>query len=260
MVDAVAEHSGHAVERLDPQRGSMLAAVWLRQPDGPERAHVGRPRTCAGPGVVAGSCWGSSTPRGTRSIGSGSRAPSEHTSYRRWSALHDRAAELDTRDYWVAQLDGADPGARTRRVRPQTTGSATSSSRCRSRDTRCDRRVCSVGPSRLRTYCRRRSADDRSVAGAPGTGSPPPLLALETHGRADGIMGDTDTSDTVGLLTAIYPLRIDVARRDRRDAGLWHRLRAAALCAPRHCAALAGLCRTTGVAELPRQGARRHRR
>jgi mycobactin peptide synthetase MbtF len=45
-----------------------------------------------------------------------------------------------------------------------------------------------------------------------GQDTPPPLLALETHGRADGVVDDDDgaidTSDTVGLLTAIYPLRI----------------------------------------------------
>jgi mycobactin peptide synthetase MbtF len=39
-----------------------------------------------------------------------------------------------------------------------------------------------------------------------------PLLALETHGRADDVVDsaidDVDTSDTVGLLTAIYPLRV----------------------------------------------------
>ena len=42
-----------------------------------------------------------------------------------------------------------------------------------------------------------------------GQDTPAPLLALETHGRADvDIDANTDTSDTVGLLSAIYPLRI----------------------------------------------------
>jgi mycobactin peptide synthetase MbtF len=36
-----------------------------------------------------------------------------------------------------------------------------------------------------------------------------PLLAIETHGRADTVTADADTSDTVGLLSAVYPLRID---------------------------------------------------
>jgi mycobactin peptide synthetase MbtF len=39
-----------------------------------------------------------------------------------------------------------------------------------------------------------------------GQETPSPLLALETHGRAD--LRDTDTGDTVGLLSAIYPLRL----------------------------------------------------
>jgi mycobactin peptide synthetase MbtF len=43
-----------------------------------------------------------------------------------------------------------------------------------------------------------------------GQPTPPPLLALETHGRADALFGDAaDTSETVGLLSAIYPLRVD---------------------------------------------------
>jgi mycobactin peptide synthetase MbtF len=42
-----------------------------------------------------------------------------------------------------------------------------------------------------------------------GQDTPAPLLALETHGRADIDIDETaDTSDTVGLLSAIYPLRI----------------------------------------------------
>ena len=48
-----------------------------------------------------------------------------------------------------------------------------------------------------------------------GQPTPPPLLALETHGRADTLFDDTagggiiDTTETVGLLSAIYPLRVD---------------------------------------------------
>ncbi len=38
-----------------------------------------------------------------------------------------------------------------------------------------------------------------------------PLLAIETHGRADTVTADADTSDTVGLLSAVYPLRVQSA-------------------------------------------------
>jgi mycobactin peptide synthetase MbtF len=47
---------------------------------------------------------------------------------------------------------------------------------------------------------------------ARGQPTPAPLLALETHGRADTLVQSTstvDTSDTVGLLSSIYPLRVD---------------------------------------------------
>ncbi len=44
-----------------------------------------------------------------------------------------------------------------------------------------------------------------------GQARPAPLLALETHGRADTVTADADTSDTVGLLSAIYPLRVPSA-------------------------------------------------
>ena len=61
---------------------------------------------------------------------------------------------------------------------------------------------------------------------ARGQSIPPPLLALETHGRADALVDaqsdgtrgrPVDTSDTVGLLSAIFPLRID--RRTRQRVG-----------------------------------------
>jgi mycobactin peptide synthetase MbtF len=50
-----------------------------------------------------------------------------------------------------------------------------------------------------------------------GQPRPSPLLALETHGRADIVTADADTSDTVGLLSAIYPLRVPSAHA--RDIG-----------------------------------------
>jgi mycobactin peptide synthetase MbtF len=43
-----------------------------------------------------------------------------------------------------------------------------------------------------------------------GQSAPPPLLALETHGRADALFNHgEDTTEAVGLLSAIYPLRVD---------------------------------------------------
>jgi mycobactin peptide synthetase MbtF len=57
---------------------------------------------------------------------------------------------------------------------------------------------------------------------ARGQHTPPPLLALETHGRADSLVDgpgvhNIDTSDTVGLLSSIYPVRVDSV--DPRQVG-----------------------------------------
>jgi mycobactin peptide synthetase MbtF len=60
-------------------------------------------------------------------------------------------------------------------------------------------RLLAVAVARMITAWRRRH----------GRPTPAPLLAIETHGRAEAAFGDrADTSDTVGLFSAIYPLRI----------------------------------------------------
>jgi mycobactin peptide synthetase MbtF len=137
----------------------------------------------------------------------------EHTSYRQWSRLlAERARTLDTEDFWAAELRGADPTLGARRVRPETDrvgDLAISISACGPELTA---RLLAMGQpmgellataaARTVTAWRRRRGQE----------TPPPLLALETHGRADFDVEDidatADTSDTVGLLSAIYPLRI----------------------------------------------------
>ena len=210
MVEAVAEHAGRAVELLDPQRGSMLSAVWLREPDGPGVLTLVAHVLAVDPAswrIILGeldAAW--------HTIKSG-RDPvpaSEHTSYRRWSQLlTERAAELDTCDFWAAQLEGADPVLGRRRINPETdrigdvvvTMSLTDpdvSARVLSGDEPAQNILVAAAARTIDRWREHRGQDQT-----------PPLLALETHGRADAVLGDTDTSDTVGLLTAIYPLRID---------------------------------------------------
>ena len=210
MVDAVAEHSAHAVERLDPQRGSMLSAVWLREPAGPGVLMLVAHVLALDPAswrIVLGELDAS-----WHTIKSG-RDPlpaTEHTSYRRWSRLlAERAAELDTCDYWAAQLEGADPVLGTRRIQPKTDRIGDVVVTMSLTDAEVSARVLGgaqpaqniLAAAAARTIDRWREHR--------GQDQVPPLLALETHGRADGIISDTDTSDTVGLLTAIYPLRMD---------------------------------------------------
>jgi mycobactin peptide synthetase MbtF len=135
----------------------------------------------------------------------------EHTSFRRWvRALTERAESLDSEPYWVAQLGGDDPELGQRRLRPQTDRAGGLLVQTVMLDVNTTARLLQSGlpvfeiliaaASRMVTRWRQ----DR------GQPAPAPLLALETHGRADALFdGVIDTTETVGLLSAIYPLRVD---------------------------------------------------
>ena len=209
LTDVVAEQARKSVERLDPQQGSMLSAVWLRKADAPGvlvlTAHV-LALDPASWRIVLGEL-----DVGWHTIKSG-RDPVpalEHTSYRRWSrVLTERAAGLDTCDFWAEQLHGDDPILGARRVQSQTdrigdvvvTMSLTDAEVTKRllNATEPTQNLLAVAAARTVARWRRHRGQDPA----------PPLLALETHGRADGFVDEADTSDTVGLLTAIYPLRI----------------------------------------------------
>ena len=209
VTDAVAHHGRTCVERLDPHKGSMIAAVWLRQSDGPDllvlTAHV-LALDPASWRVVLGEL-----DAGWHAIVSG-RDPSpaaEHTTYRRWSRLlRERAAELDTGDFWAAQLDGDDPALGARRVRPRLdrAGDLVVTMSVADADVTARLLTAAEPTSHLLAAAAARTVTRWRLHR--GQDPRPPLLALETHGRADGFVDDADTSDTVGLLTAIYPLRV----------------------------------------------------
>jgi mycobactin peptide synthetase MbtF len=209
LFNEVAKQALDALESLDPQTGRVLSAVWLREPDGPGvlvmTAHVLAMDPASWRIVL------SELDAGLHALAAG-RKPTparEHTSYRQWSRLlAERAASLDTEDFWAAELRGADPplGARRLRQTDRVGDLAISISTCEADLTA---RLLSMAhpisellvtaAARTVTAWRRRRAQD----------TPAPLLALETHGRADVDIDETaDTSDTVGLLSAIYPLRI----------------------------------------------------
>ncbi|ORW97377.1 non-ribosomal peptide synthetase [Mycobacterium sp. IEC1808] len=204
----VAKHVLEAVESLDPLAGRLLSAVWLRRADEPGllvlTAHV-LAMDPASWRIVLGEL-----DAGLHALAAG-RTPvpvREHTTYRQWSRLlAERAKMLTTQAFWAAELRGADPALGARRLRTQTDRAgdlAVSVSACGPELTR--RLLAAAQPmgellitaaARTVTAWRRRRGQD----------TPAPLLALETHGRTElGI--DTDTGDTVGLLSAIYPLRI----------------------------------------------------
>jgi mycobactin peptide synthetase MbtF len=218
LPDAVAEQARLSVDRIDPQQGSMLDAVWLHHPDAPGGVLILTGHVLAlDPAswrIMVGeleTAW--------HALASG-RKPTpvrEHTSLRRWSRmLTERALKLDTVDFWHRQFDGADPDIGSRRVDPDTDRMRDISVEMAFADPELTARlltgpvpvteVLAAATARAITAWRRRR----------GQPTPAPLLALETYGRADTVvsagLGEdahrVDTGDTAGLLSMIYPLRV----------------------------------------------------
>jgi mycobactin peptide synthetase MbtF len=211
---AVTAHAKQALERLDPERGALLAALWLR-PSGGEGVLVLTAHVLAMDPASWRVVLGELDAALHALAGGQSPAPvREHTSYRRWAqALTQRAEALDSEPFWLSQLDGDDPNLGARRVQADRDRARDLLVRAAVSDTDITRRLLDSGlpmfdllvAAAARTVTRWRKSR--------GQPTPPPLLALETHGRADAVVDRTaddtvDTTDTVGLLSAIYPLRV----------------------------------------------------
>ncbi|MBE1549019.1 mycobactin peptide synthetase MbtF [Mycobacterium sp. OAS707] len=217
LTETVAEVARQSVDRLDPENGVLLDAVWLREAGVLVlTAHV-LAMDPASWRIVLGeldAAW--------RALAAGRRfAPvQEHTRHRRWSKLlTERAAQLDTCDFWVAQLEGEDPDLGARRVQPTTDRVGDAAVTMCATDPDVTARL--LGAKRPITQLLAAAAAQMVSNWRRHRGQQPgiPLLAIETHGRADAITDDADTSDTVGLLSAVYPLRIDTPEAITKIAG-----------------------------------------
>jgi mycobactin peptide synthetase MbtF len=135
----------------------------------------------------------------------------EHTSYRRWAqVMSDRAEALDSEPYWVAQLVGDDPDLGRRRLRPDTDRAGGLLVTTAMLDTDTTARLIRLGLPVFEVLIAAASRMITRWRQSRGQPTPPPLLALETHGRADALFdGSVDTTETVGLLSGIYPVRVD---------------------------------------------------
>ncbi|MBI2695647.1 non-ribosomal peptide synthetase [Mycobacterium nebraskense] len=219
----VAEHVARAVDRLDPERGALLAAVWLRPPAGQSvlllAAHV-LAMDPASWRVVLGELG-----TALRALATGhSPAPiREYTSYRRWAgALVERAHRLDTVHFWAAVSDGDDPDLGARRLDPGRDRARDLDVRMIATDADTTRRLLDSGLPLPNLLIAATAATVTRWRRSRNQATPPPLLALETHGRADGLVDapgahTIDTGDTVGLLSSIYPIRVKSA--DPRAVG-----------------------------------------
>ena len=209
--DAVTERATAAIDRLDPERGYLAEAVWLHRPGEAGVLLLVVHVLAMDPAswrIVLGELTANWSTPGTEWIGG------ERVSYRRWAhAITDRVAGLDTVEFWARQLDGEDPPLGARRIRPQVDrfGDLAITLTVTEADvTGALLRAPTPIQDLLAVACARLIARWRDQRGHRGA---VPLVALETHGR-------TDADDTVGLLSAIYPLRIQPGEPVPAIAGL----------------------------------------
>lgn len=223
LAAAVPAHVAEAVDRLDPERGTLLSAVWLRPPAGESVLLLSAHVVALDPAswrVILGELGAALTASAT---GHSPAPVREHTSYRRWAdALTARAHRLDTVQFWASQLDGDDPDLGARRLDPSRDRARDLIVRNAATDADLTRRLLESGlplPTLLVAATAATVTRWREIR---GQATPSPLLALETHGRADGLVDGPgahtiDTGDTVGLLSSIYPVRLDST--DPREVG-----------------------------------------
>ncbi|WP_029109645.1 non-ribosomal peptide synthetase [Mycobacterium sp. URHD0025] len=210
---AVAEHADFSVQRMDPQSGSMLDAVWLHHPltEGGLlilTAHV-LALDPASWRILVGeleNAWHA------LSAGRDPLPVREHTSLRQWSRLlTERAAQLDTCGFWEQQFEGDDPDIGARRIDPGTDRMADVTIVMAFAEPELTAQLLTgaVPVTEVLAAATARALTDWRRHRRQAT--PTPLLALETHGRSDAVLSDhdeVDTGDTAGLLSMIFPLRL----------------------------------------------------
>src|SRR5208283_911963 len=133
-----------------------------------------------------------------------------------------RAHQLETVQFWASQLDGDDPNLGARRVDPGRDRARDLIVRTVATDADTTRRLLDSDLPLPNLLVAATAATVTRWRQARSQLTPSPLLALETHGRAVSLVygpgaHTIDTSDTVGLLSSIYPVRVDSA--DPRQVG-----------------------------------------
>lgn len=212
---AITTAARDAFDALNPSSGAMMRATWLTDSEAGDALlltvhHLAM--DVVSWHIVLGylaDVW--------QAVESGGvpKAPMEFTSYRRWSQLmQQRASGEDVsrqRDYWAAQVSGADPELGSRHADPardswgtlQTTAVPTPvdiTARLLASLTKPEGVYGFLLAALAVTVASWRT--QRGQDAAAGT-----LVSLEGHGRADEEL-DTDTSGTVGWFTTVYPVRV----------------------------------------------------
>lgn len=217
LASAVADTARAAMDGIDPRTGALVRAVWFAGTKDRQTLLLTIHHLVVD--VVSWHILVSDIKEAWRSLQAGTtpKALPEFTSYRRWCELMwDRAGQpqvLAQRDYWAAQVSGPDPALGARHPDPaRDTWSTLRVHTIRTpvhvterllaalnRDDRMREILLCATAIVVASWRRMRNQDP--VSGA--------LIALDSHGRADGIVG-ADTANTVGWFTSAYPVRLGV--------------------------------------------------
>ncbi|MEV0684008.1 amino acid adenylation domain-containing protein [Nocardia sp. NPDC050378] len=221
---AVTEFARIANDAIDPRSGEMVRAVWFSAADGPDASgdilllavhHLAVD-------VVSWHIMIDGLAAAWQQIQSGvtPKMLPEFTSYRQWSeAMWQRASTpevLAQRDYWAAQVREADAPLGTRHPAPASDTWSTLRVRTVATPVEVTERLLArIGKDEgvrefLLTALTMAMASLHADNGNdPAAGA---LIALEGHGRADAELG-TDTANTLGWFTSVFPVRLGVGER-----------------------------------------------
>lgn len=225
-----------ALDEIDPDTGDMVRAAWFRRPEGGDLLFLAIHHLVVD--VVSWHILTADLSAAWERIRSGAapKVLDELTSYRTWSQLMRQRAEGlvepghpersrnqespvatrslssgDQRAYWAAQVRGSDPAVGSRKPDPAIdtwaslqatvvrTPVATTASVLRgsTRDDGVREALLTALTITMASWRRERAEDHTGGA----------LIALESHGRADDVVG-ADTSGTVGWFTTVFPVRL----------------------------------------------------
>ncbi|MFD4459296.1 amino acid adenylation domain-containing protein [Nocardia sp. NPDC058480] len=220
----VAQEMSAAADRLFPEAGLMMQAVWFD----PTADAGGEPRLLLVVHhlVVDGVSWRTLVPDlvaawGQISAGERPSLPPVGTSWRRWThglveAAATRTGELDL---WRRILEGPDPLLGTRALDPAVDVAATVEEVQVQVSAQITESLLSAIPA---TY--RAGVHDPMLAALAlavqrwrGNRADSVLIGLEGHGREEDVVG-ADLSRTVGWFTSVFPVRFDLSGIDIDDA------------------------------------------
>ncbi|GGK73127.1 non-ribosomal peptide synthetase [Mangrovihabitans endophyticus] len=143
------------------------------------------------------------------------------TSFRRWAhrlVEWGSAPAADEVEYWVRTAQGATAQLGDRRLDPARDVSAAAAMVTLTLPAEITEAVLTTVPEAFHAGVTDVLLSGLAIAFAETRGDRAVLVDLESHGRAEELLGDADVSRTMGWFTGMYPVRLDLGPVDRAAA------------------------------------------